>query len=107
MKENIFMCITITLLYSRNQHNIVNQLYFDKKEKNIKPKDGLPFSFSLLSQQSQWRSEVHVIRASLKKLFNPLITYTLFTMCLKYDGGDKMRALEMITKVDFKYISNE
>ena len=107
MKENIFMCITITLLYSRNQHNIVNQLYFDKKEKNIKPKDGLPFSFSLLSQQSQWRSEVHVIRASLKKLFNPLITYTLLTMCLKYDGGDKMRALEMITKVDFKYISNE
>lgn len=53
------------------------------------------------------RSEVHVIRASLKKLFNRVITYTLLTMGLKYDGGDKTRALEMITKVDFKYISNE
>ena len=25
----------VTLLYSRNQHNIVNQLYFKKKKKNL------------------------------------------------------------------------
>ena len=25
------MCITVTLLYSRDWHNIVNQLYFNKK----------------------------------------------------------------------------
>ena len=30
MKENVCMYNWITLLYSRNQHNIVNQSYFNK-----------------------------------------------------------------------------
>ena len=29
-EKNVYTCITESLLYSRNQHNVVNQLYFNK-----------------------------------------------------------------------------
>ena len=31
MKNNIYMYNGIILLYSRNKHNIINQLYFNKE----------------------------------------------------------------------------
>ena len=30
-KRNVYMYDWVTLLYSRNWHNIINQLYFNKK----------------------------------------------------------------------------
>ena len=38
MEDNIkksYIYDWVTLLYSRNRHNIVNQLYFNKKEKKM------------------------------------------------------------------------
>ena len=35
IKENVYICVWITLLYSRNEHNIIHQLYFNfKSSKN-------------------------------------------------------------------------
>ena len=36
MKNNVYMYKQITLLCSRNEHNIVNQLYINKINKKIK-----------------------------------------------------------------------
>ena len=38
VKQCVYMYNWITLLYSRNKHNIVNQLYFNKKKKRLKEK---------------------------------------------------------------------
>ena len=37
------MCITESLLYSRDCHNIVNQLYFNKKKEKNKIKPPIKF----------------------------------------------------------------
>ena len=39
IKQNVYICITESLLYSRDWHNIVNQLYF--KEKKVR-KEWIP-----------------------------------------------------------------
>ena len=32
MKKNVYVYNGVTFLYERNQHNVVNQLYFSEKE---------------------------------------------------------------------------
>ena len=46
----------ITLLYTWNQHNTVNQLYFNKKreEKEISSKGVYTFLYSLILYKSPW-----------------------------------------------------
>ena len=34
MKKNVYMYNGVTLLYKRNEHNVVNQLYFSEKERS-------------------------------------------------------------------------
>ena len=46
-----YMCDWATLLYSRNRHNIVNQLYFNKKTK-----------------KTHQRTKTHVLASFLRKL---------------------------------------
>ena len=51
LKENgcVYMYNQITLLYSRNYHNLVNQLYFNKMLKNDKKR----INFFLIYCRSQ------------------------------------------------------
>ena len=56
------MCNWIILLYSRNEHNIVNQLYFNEK-KNKKPN----FSFRIIID---WQEVSKVIE--ILYIFHPI-----------------------------------
>ena len=47
-KKNVYVHITESLLYSRNEHNIVNQLYFNLK--NAKKKGDNRNDFSIKSE---------------------------------------------------------
>ena len=64
MKKNTYLHSRITWLYSRNQHNIVNQLYINKK--NFENELMLWYNSSLLSYNKSFGSVSYLILKNLE-----------------------------------------
>ena len=62
MKKNIYMYNWITLLYSRNYHNIVSQLYF--KKMNFLKNGIYEHLVTFEIQQRSWQLKVHPAMSS-------------------------------------------
>ena len=61
IKEGLYVYNWVTLLYNRDWHNIVNQLYFNKKKKEKISKKEKHFRF----WKSEWQREGRILEEVL------------------------------------------